>query len=159
MWSWSHGSWIYIYLCNQCLLPLMWVRTSITARCTTLCDEVYQWLATGRWFSPGPPVSSTNKTDQHDITEILLKVALNTIKQTKNKNIIIIIIIISMTNSYYTLFVKYIYFVFVFRIDFCQSLIISYFLILGIVKKISTLLKPIWFIYFRWITNRNKVCQ
>jgi hypothetical protein len=27
-----------------------------------------------RWFSPGPPVSSTNKTDRHDITEILLKV-------------------------------------------------------------------------------------
>ena len=34
----------------------------------------------GRWFSPGTPVSSTNKTDYHDITEILLKVALNTIK-------------------------------------------------------------------------------
>jgi hypothetical protein len=33
-------------------------------------------------FSPGPPVSSTNKTDRHDITELLLKVALNTIKQT-----------------------------------------------------------------------------
>jgi hypothetical protein len=29
-------------------------------------------------FSPGPPVSSTNKTDRQDITEILLKVALNT---------------------------------------------------------------------------------
>ena len=28
---------------------------------------------------------STNKPDRHDITEILLKVALNTIKQTKNK--------------------------------------------------------------------------
>jgi len=27
----------------------------------------------------GKPVSSTNKTDHHDITEILLKVALNTI--------------------------------------------------------------------------------
>jgi hypothetical protein len=27
-------------------------------------------------------VSSTNKTDRHDITEILLKVALSTIKQT-----------------------------------------------------------------------------
>ena len=30
----------------------------------------------------GPLVSSTNKTNRHDITEILLKVALNTIKQT-----------------------------------------------------------------------------
>ena len=28
-------------------------------------------------FSPGPPVSSTDKTDSHDITEILLKVVLN----------------------------------------------------------------------------------
>ena len=43
---------------------------------TTLCDKVCQWLATGQWLSPGPSVSSTNKTDHHDITEILLKVAL-----------------------------------------------------------------------------------
>jgi hypothetical protein len=50
------------------------------ARCTTLCDKVCQWLATDRWFSP---VSFTNKTDCHDITEILLKVALNTINQHK----------------------------------------------------------------------------
>ena len=32
-----------------------------------------------RWFSPGTPVSSTNKTGRHNINEILLKVALNTI--------------------------------------------------------------------------------
>ena len=38
-------------------------------------------LAAGRWFSPGTLVSSTNKTDSHDITEILLKVVLNTITQ------------------------------------------------------------------------------
>jgi hypothetical protein len=35
------------------------------------------------WISPGTPVSSTNNTDGHDITEILLKVALNTINQQK----------------------------------------------------------------------------
>ena len=29
--------------------------------------------------SPGTPVSSTNKSENHDITEILLKVTLNTI--------------------------------------------------------------------------------
>jgi hypothetical protein len=40
---------------------------------------------TGRWFSPDPQVSSTNKTDHHDITEILLKVALNTTKKETNK--------------------------------------------------------------------------
>jgi hypothetical protein len=34
------------------------------------------------WFSPGTPVSFTNKTDHHDITEILLKVVLNTINYT-----------------------------------------------------------------------------
>jgi hypothetical protein len=45
---------------------------------TTLCDEVCEGLATGWWFSPA---SSTNKTDCHNITEILLKVAFNTIKQ------------------------------------------------------------------------------
>ena len=32
-------------------------------------------------FSPGSPVSCTNKTDHADITEILLKVALNIINQ------------------------------------------------------------------------------
>jgi hypothetical protein len=56
---------------------------------TTLCDEVCQWLATGRWFSPGTPVSSSNKTDRHVITEILLKVAFNIIKQT-NKNMVVV---------------------------------------------------------------------
>jgi hypothetical protein len=39
-------------------------------------------FVTDRWFFPGTPVSSTNKTERHDITEILLKVALNTIKPT-----------------------------------------------------------------------------
>ena len=32
-------------------------------------------------FFPGSPVDTTNKTDHHDITEILLKVALSTHKQ------------------------------------------------------------------------------
>jgi hypothetical protein len=41
----------------------------------TLCDRI----ATELWFSPGTPVSSTNKSNCYDITEILLKVALNTI--------------------------------------------------------------------------------
>jgi len=67
--------------------PLMlWVQISTRTRCTTLCDKVCQWLVAGWLFSPDPPVSSTNKsikTDRHDITEILLKVALNTINQPK----------------------------------------------------------------------------
>ena len=76
----SYGSWIYNYLCNQCLSTLMlWGRISIRARCTTLCDKVCQWRSTSLGFSPRPPVSFTNKT------EILLKVALSTIKPRKNK--------------------------------------------------------------------------
>jgi len=33
----------------------------------------------GQWFSLGTRVSSTNKTDRHDVTVILLKVAMNTL--------------------------------------------------------------------------------
>jgi hypothetical protein len=53
---------------------------------TTSRDKVCQLLAAGRLFPPGTLVSSTNKTDPHDITEKLLKVALNTIKQTSTLN-------------------------------------------------------------------------
>ena len=55
---------------------------------TPLCDKVCQWLATGQWFSSGTPISSTNKTCHHDIAEILLKVALITIRLTKEDIII-----------------------------------------------------------------------
>jgi hypothetical protein len=48
-------------------MPLRWGVLD-----ATLCVKVCQWLATGLWFSPDTPVSSTNKTDRHDITEILL---------------------------------------------------------------------------------------
>jgi hypothetical protein len=35
-WPWSHSSWIYNYLCNRCLSPLMW------ARYTPLYDTICQ---------------------------------------------------------------------------------------------------------------------
>jgi hypothetical protein len=54
------GSWIYNYLCNQCLSKLKFVSDL-------------------RWVSLGIPVSSINKTYRHEITETLLKVVLNTI--------------------------------------------------------------------------------
>jgi hypothetical protein len=50
--------------------------TSIGVRYTTLFDKVCQGFATGGWFSPGPPFPSNNKTDRHNISEILLKLAL-----------------------------------------------------------------------------------
>jgi hypothetical protein len=77
-----YGSWIYNYLCNLCQSPLkLWVRIPLRRGVLdkTLCDKVCQWLATGLWFSLVTLVSSTNKTDHHDITEILLKVVLSTI--------------------------------------------------------------------------------
>jgi hypothetical protein len=64
-----------------------WVRAwfcKLQKGCTRLSDaseKVYQLLANGRWFSPGFPTSSTTKTGRHDIAEILLKVALNTINR------------------------------------------------------------------------------
>jgi hypothetical protein len=82
---WSYGSWVYNYLCNRCLSPLtLWFRIQLRRGVldTTLCDKVCQWLSTGRRISPRTPVSSTNKTYHPDVTEILLKVALNTTNQT-----------------------------------------------------------------------------
>jgi hypothetical protein len=67
-----------------------WVRArlcKLQKGCTRLAvasDKVYQLLTHGRWFSPGTPASSTTKTGRHDIAEILLKVALNTIKIKSN---------------------------------------------------------------------------
>ena len=76
-WSWSYGSWVYNYLCNQCLSPLKFMARSTR----------YNFM-TGRWLSPGTPVSSTNTTDCHGIADILLKVALYTTNQPTNlKNV------------------------------------------------------------------------
>jgi hypothetical protein len=47
-------------------------------------DKVYQLLGHGRQFSLGTLASSTTKTGDHDIAEILLKVALNTVNQIKS---------------------------------------------------------------------------
>jgi len=44
---------------------------------------------TGQWFSPGTTGFFTNKTDRHDITEALLKVALNTITLTLNIGVLL----------------------------------------------------------------------
>jgi hypothetical protein len=56
----------------------------VCTRIAAASDKVYQLLADGRWFSPGTPASSTTTTGRHDIAEILLKVALNTINQIKS---------------------------------------------------------------------------
>jgi hypothetical protein len=57
--SWSYGSWICNYLCNQCLSPLSCEFESCSwlgVVDTTLCDKGCQW------FSQNTRVFSTNKT-------------------------------------------------------------------------------------------------
>jgi hypothetical protein len=64
-----------------CSVSMVWLQipSNYKKGCTRLAvasDKVYLLLSYGRWFSLGTPVSSTTKTDRHDIDEILLKVAL-----------------------------------------------------------------------------------
>jgi ribosome biogenesis protein Nip4 len=69
-------------ICNNVFKTIFRVFWSILTFLTNwfILGEVYliqhyvivcQWLATGRWFFPGIPLSSTYKTDRYDITEIL----------------------------------------------------------------------------------------
>ena len=85
------------YMCMQSVPITTNVVSSnpAQARCTRYSITFFQWLAKGRKFSSGTPSSSTNKTDRHDIVEILLKVALNTINQPTNQNLI--------TKTWYTI--------------------------------------------------------
>ena len=83
-WALAHSSSCYRISkwdprCRDCMVVVSSNSLRQTVLNTTLCDTVCQWLTISRWFSLGTPVSSTNKTDRHDIAEILLKVALNTI--------------------------------------------------------------------------------
>jgi hypothetical protein len=74
---------LIISICSTDGLPGILSNVNYKKGCTRLAaasDKVYQLLAHGRWFSPGTPASSTNKTGRHNIAEILLKVALNTKK-------------------------------------------------------------------------------
>ena len=73
-WSWPYGSWIFNYLCNQCLSPLtLWVRIPLMTWHTlyNFIKFVCGFLLVLRFPPP-------KKTDRNDITEILLKVVLST---------------------------------------------------------------------------------
>ena len=68
-WLWPYGSWIYNYICNRYLSPLKLYDESSSWRGvldTTFCDKVCQWLVTLR-----SRFHLTNKTDDHDIIDIL----------------------------------------------------------------------------------------
>ena len=88
-WLWLYGSWIYnyVYLCNQCLSPLkLWVSNPTHGEVYWIQHYVIKFVSDlpqvggFLWVLRFPP----NKTDRHDITEILLKVVLNTINQPIN---------------------------------------------------------------------------
>ena len=68
-WSWSYGSWIYSYLCNQCLSPLkLWVRIPLMARCTQYNIMWYGFLSDLRqvggflWILRFPPLIKLTAT-------------------------------------------------------------------------------------------------
>jgi hypothetical protein len=57
---WSYGSWIYNYLCNQCLSSLMmWVRIWIRARCTTLRHDLRPFSGFLQVLRIPPPIKLT----------------------------------------------------------------------------------------------------
>ena len=63
------------------------ITTNVTSSNLVQAIQHYVPLVAGTWFSLCTPFSSTNKTYRHDITEILLKVALNTINLHQSKTI------------------------------------------------------------------------
>ena len=73
-WPWSYDSWIYNYLCNQ------WCCELESRKRRGVQHYVKKYIC--GFLCMGPPVSSTKKTDRHDITKILVRVALNTIGPT-----------------------------------------------------------------------------
>ena len=82
-WSWSYGSWIYNYI-YMSSVPF---TTNVVTSNPTQAIQHYvikfvSDLQQVSGFLRVLKIFSINKTDRQDITEILLKVALNTINQT-----------------------------------------------------------------------------
>ena len=84
-WPWSYSSWIYNYLCNQCLLPLKVVSSRpVHFEVYSIQHYVIKFGSDLRQVGGFLRVLWFPSSIKY-ITEILLKVALNTINQpTKN---------------------------------------------------------------------------
>jgi hypothetical protein len=117
---------------------------------------ICQWLAADQWFSLCTPVSSTNKTDHHDIAEILLKVTLNTI---------------TLTPPYLfhhwqmkTCFIKMIkekWFFFLWKVDIQYNIVKYFFLFFWVVfiqsnirKKLTHYKHSFWLHFQIWVFNK-----
>ena len=88
-WSWSYGNWIYNYLVYAIgtyhhlfceVQSCLW--RGVQHHVIKFVSDVWQVVG---FLLPDTPVFFTNETYNHDITEILLKVALNNIKPTNNQ--------------------------------------------------------------------------
>ena len=81
--SWSRSSWVYNYLYNQYLLPIkLWAWFNLLYR-----GDQFNWRRKPKYRNMKQHYNyvifsrysgKTNKTNRHDMTKILLKVALNT---------------------------------------------------------------------------------
>ena len=65
-------------------------------------------LSRGQWFSQGTPVTSNNKTDRNDVTEIKLKVSLSTITETYNFSFFMIHFCTQVHDKYQSIHYSYI---------------------------------------------------
>jgi hypothetical protein len=54
-WPWSYDSWIYNYICNQCLSPLtLWVPTPLSLWCLTpQCQQYFSYFVAVRFIGEG----------------------------------------------------------------------------------------------------------
>jgi hypothetical protein len=105
LWLWSYSSWIYNYLCNQCLSSLMlWVQILLRQGVfeTTLSDKVCQWLVTGWWFSLCTPVSRPFNflTSLVVKRNVLTTVLIFIIKSNNSNNNFIFILHVNYLSSY-----------------------------------------------------------
>ena len=80
----------FLYSVFRYWVEIVWHIYKRTSLIQTRIRTVVQW-SYASWiynylcnFFPGIPVSSFNETDRHNVTEILLEVALNTITLTRN---------------------------------------------------------------------------
>ena len=96
-WSWSHGSWIYNYLCNKCLSPrTLWVETrsgevySIQHYVSQLLAQVCGFFRVLRF----PPLISMSVT-----IKVFWNIALNTITLTCHVNLNIFYGLVTKTNG------------------------------------------------------------
>jgi hypothetical protein len=73
-WSWSYGSWIYYYLCNQCSSPLtLWVRIPLRGGVldTTLCDSLLVNSSQCSYWTTRCKAQPNRYVMNHDVLKVI----------------------------------------------------------------------------------------